>query len=536
MSCLLIPDLFLLFHVVEMNCSRNRHSRVHEYAHTQVKFLRHEQCVRAVEICHALAHRCVEPAFVGVADIEWDAYAYADDADLLIVDELAWDRQAAAVCQEDRAAAAAMAAKGKKAASSPAAPAPAPADDSTRLLADVIRLSHRLGGRRPDGYAWAASPMRASARQLSGDCRFAVPLVAAAAACDAILGDAAEALVAHQQNSGYQSSARSASSGSGSSTSTSASRRKGSVQRPTVGLLTLLLRVCWYRSIGLPTALAALNALAPLQSVRDRLLTMRVGPGRARAYEAYFNANDDEQDTSDDRDWADSMVNGASASAGAAKGGADDEEDEDDDDGGDDFVPFLAHRLLLECAQVSPLIAAYSLRLVRSLVRHDLRFLRYAANLLLHVPQPEGEHANTNADAPVAAAHIYIEDVALNLLEAVLSAHALASESEPPEFAATVHGAAFADADAWKKVRASRNGCSSSVCSRYCLLQCLSFPTVGVLDHDVVVIFSHRPPTLPPGARRVAAAAVASRARRGARGRVRTLRRSALHARPRGRD
>jgi hypothetical protein len=112
----------------------------------QVKFLRHEQCMRAVEVCHALAHRCVEPAFAGVAEIEWDAHAHADDTDLLIVDEFAWDRQAAAVCQEDTAAAAARAGQGKKAAPAPApaatASASAPADDSTRLLRDMIRLRY----------------------------------------------------------------------------------------------------------------------------------------------------------------------------------------------------------------------------------------------------------------------------------------------------------------------------------------------------------------------------------------------------------
>ena len=113
----------------------------------QVKFLRHEQCVRAVEVCHALAHRCVEPAHAGVAEIEWDAHAHADDTDLLIVDEFAWDKQAAVVCQEDKAAAAARSAQGKKAAPAPAATSPtatasAPADDSTRLLRDMIRLRY----------------------------------------------------------------------------------------------------------------------------------------------------------------------------------------------------------------------------------------------------------------------------------------------------------------------------------------------------------------------------------------------------------
>jgi hypothetical protein len=308
-------------------------------------------------------------------------------------------------------------------------------------------LSHQLGGRRPDGYAWAASPFRASARQLSGDCRFAVPLVAAAAACSAVLGDAAEALVAHQQRSGYQNSHQ--------ATGAKAGAKAGAKSRRTVGLLTLLLRVCWHRSIGLSTALAALNALAPLKSVRDRLLTMRVGPGRPRAYEAYFNANDDEDDDADGGDWSDSSLSKSKSTGQSENCDSDGDDDDDDDDGGDDFVPFLAHRLLLECAQVSPMIAAYSLRLTRSLVRHDLRYLRYAANLLLHVPRAEGEQAqstrshttahakakanadasaNADADAdadadaaPVAAAHIYIEDVVLNLLEAVLSAHALAS-------------------------------------------------------------------------------------------------------------
>ena len=113
----------------------------------QVKFLRHEQCARAVEVCHALALRCVEPAHAGVAEIEWDAYAHADDTDLLIVDEFAWDRQAAAVCQEDKAAAAAArSAQGKKAAPASAATssASAPIDDSTRLMRDMIRLRYEL--------------------------------------------------------------------------------------------------------------------------------------------------------------------------------------------------------------------------------------------------------------------------------------------------------------------------------------------------------------------------------------------------------
>jgi hypothetical protein len=291
----------------------------------KIKFMRHELCLRAVELLHSLVWQCSQSAHKGLAELDLQAF---NDSDVLIIDEEQWDRTVEMMETN---------------------PAKFQSQPPT-VISELILLSLHLGGRA--SAHWIDSPLRKFARLVNGrENVFLLPLKIASAACAPLL------------------------------------------QR---GLLRLLLLVLEQRSIGLPVALSALSELSVLTSVRDLLLGIQIGVLHRAGKYCLSDAVDDDAN----------------------------------DDLGDDFVPFLAHRLLLECSSVSSIVAIHTLTLVHALIR-DMRYLRYFANLQLHVESPE--------------THVSVEEVVFNLLEQLEIGMQTPSKAGPPR-------PSYSNEDEWKRV------------------------------------------------------------------------------------